>query len=440
VKPRVFISYARSDAPLADVLEEALVESGFAVFMDRSELDPGESFPQRIADELRRADGLVALVSAAFASSRWCQAEVYVALAQAKVVIPVLVGSASLAQLDDPLQRLTRDVQQAVVRAQPSLQELRSAVARPLERARQRARRRRVWEVLRVSAPLVAIGAAAWFVSVRVESWEANRRRQRVLDSISQSTSVLPARDISTVASSLAGDRSARSEAVAMAGDPSRSATARLNALLLSASLAPGYPERRWDVQDLSMKGVTLEREPLVDVTFRRGDWRDVRFSRMTWAGVTLTGGLDMGLVGARFDRVAFLGVLIDDIKALEVTFTGARFRGGEVNVTNFAKVRFEPFPLDSSDPNPTITPDLALFEGTLLRSAVEPPRAGVIDLSTPEDHVVFDGVMFVGVRFEGWFDPAWFRNSSFEECILPQGVTVEQLERGGNRVVGSAR
>jgi hypothetical protein len=57
------------------------------------------------------------------------------------------------------------------------------------------------------------------------------------------------------------------------------------------------------------------------------------------------------------------------------------------------------------------------------------------MDLSEPEDDVIFDGVVFVDSRLEGWFKPEWFRRSSFERCLLPPSLSKEALEKQGNTV-----
>jgi hypothetical protein len=44
-----------------------------------------------------------------------------------------------------------------------------------------------------------------------------------------------------------------------------------------------------------------------------------------------------------------------------------------------------------------------------------------------PESEEVF--------RLEGWFRAEWFRNSSFEECVLPESLSKQQLVDAGNTV-----
>jgi hypothetical protein len=43
--------------------------------------------------------------------------------------------------------------------------------------------------------------------------------------------------------------------------------------------------------------------------------------------------------------------------------------------------------------------------------------------------------VLFVRSRLEGWFRAEWFRNSTFEDCKLPESLTKESLTTAGNNV-----
>src|SRR5690606_17268234 len=74
-RPLLFLSYARSDAALADQLAAILEKQGCAVWMDRSELLTGDDFVLGLQRELAACDSLVLLLTTAAAESSWCQAE-----------------------------------------------------------------------------------------------------------------------------------------------------------------------------------------------------------------------------------------------------------------------------------------------------------------------------------------------------------------------------
>jgi hypothetical protein len=62
-RPRVFISYAIEDAECAERLYAALEARGFAPWLDRRKLLPGQDWPGRIQDAIENADFVVACFS-----------------------------------------------------------------------------------------------------------------------------------------------------------------------------------------------------------------------------------------------------------------------------------------------------------------------------------------------------------------------------------------
>ncbi|HVO42615.1 MAG TPA: toll/interleukin-1 receptor domain-containing protein [Aggregatilineales bacterium] len=62
---RIFISYAREDTSFCQQLYEALVESGFSVWMDTQSITIGHDWADSIAEAIRNSDALIAVHSTA---------------------------------------------------------------------------------------------------------------------------------------------------------------------------------------------------------------------------------------------------------------------------------------------------------------------------------------------------------------------------------------
>ncbi len=62
-RPRVFIAYAVEDRTFADRLFDDLTEYGFAPWLDRRKLLPGQNWPRRIEDAIASADFFIACFS-----------------------------------------------------------------------------------------------------------------------------------------------------------------------------------------------------------------------------------------------------------------------------------------------------------------------------------------------------------------------------------------
>jgi len=80
-RTRVFIAYATEDGAMAEKLFQALKGQGYAPWMDRMKLMPGQNWPLRIEDAIASADFFIACVSSQSVKKRGgFQAEVRFAL------------------------------------------------------------------------------------------------------------------------------------------------------------------------------------------------------------------------------------------------------------------------------------------------------------------------------------------------------------------------
>lgn len=99
----VFLSYARTDAKRLEPLHAALVEAmpGARVFLDRLEIDVGQSWQARIFDAIDRCRRVLALLSPAYVHSKVCQEEFHLAWRRGEnlgrpLLFPVYLHSAEL--------------------------------------------------------------------------------------------------------------------------------------------------------------------------------------------------------------------------------------------------------------------------------------------------------------------------------------------------------
>jgi WD40 repeat protein len=93
---RVFISHASADLELASEVHRWLVAAGHQAFLDTDERDGlvvGDDWQRRLHERLRWADAVVCLITAAYATSLWCAAEVAVAQTRGSRLLPVLLDT-----------------------------------------------------------------------------------------------------------------------------------------------------------------------------------------------------------------------------------------------------------------------------------------------------------------------------------------------------------
>jgi len=434
LSPRLFISYSRADRNFADKLAIELRQRGFRVFLDTSDIDPGDNFVSTLAEEIRRSTGIVAVISEKYSLSRWGQAELYSAIARNKVVIPTLISPATMSALDDPLRRLLRDTQYVTITGDPSAPDETQRLGELLAIARRRYRK----ELFKRLAPVflggVVVLLAFWWAVLHLNALKQAKTRDSVISEVVNANAVLQHPRITVLASAVAGDQEAIGRLIFLSQDPAASDTARFNALVLGSALRKGQKSWRWYVRGLEVDHAKLEDVAFVNTSFLGGGWNDVQIADSTLAGVFLGKDRGFSMSGAVFHNVDFFGGEIQAINAVDVRFVNTKFRGVDIDTTNFSKVRFiteEP----RFEGNPVITPEYTLIENSVLKSERTPPQTGVIELTMTGDDVVFDNVLFVRSRLEGWFRPEWFRNSTFEDCKLPESLTKESLTTAGNNV-----
>ena len=101
-----FISYAHEpeSRAVARALARRLRRDGVPVWLDEWELQPGEEWQSRVKAALEESKTVLAIVSKSSLDSEWLQSELKDALAQNKVVIPVLNEKAGFSDIPEFLK------------------------------------------------------------------------------------------------------------------------------------------------------------------------------------------------------------------------------------------------------------------------------------------------------------------------------------------------
>ena len=438
-KPRLFLSYAREHFAFGTETAKVLRQCGFEVFFDHSDIQSGDNFVTTITQGLDRADALVALLTIPASESSWCQAELHRVHALNKRIVPI-VWPGSLERLPDPLRRLLADIQYVAVKGDEDALTVVARIAEQLDTVRS-ARRRNA--LLRTALGAAGVAAFLGVVAIgvnRLNAVQSDRDRGQLLADVRAATTVLPHEQMQKRAERWRGDRTSQSNLLALATDSTASPVVQLNAVLLATDIAanPRLPFRsvegiRWDTG-------TLKNAQLMDTTFVSGRMSHISIQNSHLANVHFGagGGKPMELLDIDIDLSRMFGGSIRPDNAMNMRIRGTKLYGTEVDITHFSRSTFSPLKPHGPE-DLTVTDDLPLFDGAKVISHIQPPVPGTMDLSKPEDVVIFDGVLFYNTRFEGWFNPAWFRNCQFEASELPAGMDGPSFVAGKN-VVSSRR
>ncbi len=88
----VVISYAREDFAEAERVERTLAAEGLVVFRDVNRVQPGERFPDKVAQAIDSCEAVVWLGSAASLKSKWVERELDYATEAEKPIIPLYLN------------------------------------------------------------------------------------------------------------------------------------------------------------------------------------------------------------------------------------------------------------------------------------------------------------------------------------------------------------
>ena len=106
-KLKVFISYSRTDsAAFADELLAGLEVAGFAPFLDRQNIEPGEPWEARLGGLIAQSDTVVFVVSPQAIKSEHCRWEVDRTIQLSKRLVPVMFKKVPEHDIPEELSRL----------------------------------------------------------------------------------------------------------------------------------------------------------------------------------------------------------------------------------------------------------------------------------------------------------------------------------------------
>jgi hypothetical protein len=438
-RPRVFLSYAHEDAQLVSLVQQALGDS-FDVFLDAERIRAGENFAQKIRDELRRVDAVVALLTPASVASAWCQAELHHAHAMRKRVVPIRVGDDTLRE-SPPLAQVHREIHHLATRDATGMESLLPRLARDLASIRADARWRVLARAATVAVIAAALSAAALALVGRLNAIQAARERSSAVSRLAAAAQPLPRAELDVQTARLAHDREYWKETLALASDAQLSDATRLSAAMAAARIAATRNPGRWVIEGVAWRGERTRSGRLVDVTFASGALTDLTFEDYTFAGLVWNSAATDTRAGLTLAKTHFRHSKFDfswfaGTNAIDVEFENCAFRGSVLDVTNFSLVRV--FSRSAEKRPGVITDEVAVVENSVVLNRGHPAAPGVLDLGDPRQQVTFEDVVFEATHFRGFIRPEWFRNCSFRYCVLPVGLSVKALEARGNALVGS--
>ncbi len=103
---KVFVSYSRADKAFANDLVLGLAACGFAPYIDRQDIAPGEDWEKRLEGLISEADSIVYVVSPDSLASENCAQELRQGLELRKRILPVVWRTVDDAAAPPEMKRL----------------------------------------------------------------------------------------------------------------------------------------------------------------------------------------------------------------------------------------------------------------------------------------------------------------------------------------------
>ncbi len=105
----IFLSYSRDEVSISSRLQEKLKDAGFNVWMDKSELEIGDNWRQKIVEAIRLSQAIVIALSPSAKSSPYVTEEIDLALKASVPLFPIIIHGRSDTAVPDSLKHLQYD-------------------------------------------------------------------------------------------------------------------------------------------------------------------------------------------------------------------------------------------------------------------------------------------------------------------------------------------
>lgn len=426
-KPRIFISYSREDSVFAIAIKETLLKKKYSVFFDEDAIEIGDVFPERIISEIKKADGIIIIVSDSSIKSEWCKLESYYAHFHKKTIIPLkLKGIENETKF--PLNYIEKEINYYFVEDSSNPEKAIIKIESKLKDIRKKAFRR-VSKLITYTFIIIAVLFLIVYYSVsNINSITQKNDRKELVSQIKSSKKILTSSEIDLIKSKFNDDKEVLSQLFLIQVDGKDSDIARMNAKILSGYiLTSSKLSSTFEIENLEWFNSKMENNYLNNLIVKRGNLNNVTFSKINLVEVSFYGNSKskgVTFLNVKFNKCFFNTVNFYSNEASDITFSACKFNNVILNTTNFFKVKFLSLPPeDGSDID--LNKFTSFKDCTISNSNPEEPE---VDLNFSQDYMVsFQDINFYDCKFEGLIRMEWFKNCGFYNCNFPsESIKIE--------------
>ncbi len=431
-QPRLFISYSRADVLFAKELANALNQKKYKIFIDQSDIEAGDIFPQRILNGIQNSDGVISLISQTSVTSEWCKLENFYAHFLKKIIIPIKLTSNAVND-NSPLNHFQKDINYTIVNQNEDVESVVFRIEKKLKSVARHRYNRIIKSVLILTGIAAIIAFTIVFGVTKINTFNYNQSKNELVKSIKSSTLVYTTAELTEIKKKYAGDQSLINILQSLSKNKAATVSGKINSLILSGIL---------DIQKKVLQPTNLEKfewenshidnSSLYNLNFAQGVIRKVEINQCDLTKVYFQGNETIQ-TSLKMDDISFNNCIITNAffnKAYltNVNFTDTRFSNTLFNATNFLDVTFSTT-IDTST-------TYKIAAGTFFYECVfecDPPEVKVsIDL-VDELRMNFSKVIFDGCTFKENINPVWFQDCGFFNCRFASDELKNALTRNNN-------
>ena len=423
--PKLFISYSTEKFEIARFLEKELTKKGYSVFFDKESIKVGDSFPKRIEKFLRSCDGVIILISNSSIKSEWCRYEYYYSFFKGKILIPIITEQLE-AGVNSPLNYFQKDINYVQLNNNTAdeMHSILSKIKDKLEAVKSASLKKLTKTILLTLSIALVTYAFFQFGIKQINSYSYSREKNKLIEKIEKSNHIYTTNELKEISNKFNNDQNLAGRLFILSVDDKTSNYTRLNSTILIGQILTNFNlSQKHQIENLSWNNSTATNDQIANKVFLNGKIENVKFDSINVSNTSFNNTI---LSNLSFTRCSFAGAFFYPKDASILDFTGCKFYGCTIELSNFLKVNF----VSKLSNDPTIV-DVSMstfFENCIFESKFEKDTPGSIDFTRIEA-VKFEEINFSNCKFSGYFDKDWFKKCGFYNCTFTDVSTIADLK-----------
>ena len=429
-RPQIFISYSKEQYTIAQYLEKELTQKGYTVFYYTESIKVGDSFPKRIESFLKNCEGVIILISNSSLKSEWCRYEYYYSFFKRKISIPIVTEQLD-AEAINPLNYFQKDLNYVFLanNTPEGLDSILYKIKDKLE-AIKNAGLRKLVKIVSVTLAIILSGYIFFQFGIKqINYFSYNRDKSKLIENIEKSNHIYTTNELKEISDKFSNDQDLAGRLFILSINDKLPGYARLNADIIIGEVLTNFDlYGKGQIENISWNNSETTNNQITNKSFLNGKVENVKFTNVNMTNTSFNNTV---LSNLSFSHCGFVGSIFYPKEASVVDFTGCKFYGCTLDVTNFLKVTFAS--KLSTDPTIIDVSMSTFFENCIFESKFKKDLKNTMDFNRIKA-AKLEEINFSNCKFIGYLDKDWFMNCHFYNCIFTDTSILNSL-RVSNKI-----